>query len=112
MKSECYLDARTASQTTLELEKSTADLVLHRRSALVMVDRGSTGTMGTSSSRTAAEHASARLSGSGSGGGSGCGVIVSTGWGTSARAEYGATGGRLMVSSCKRHVGWFCLCDR
>ena len=100
-----YLDAWTSSQAALELEKSTADLVLHRRSALVMVDRGSTGTMGTSSSRTAAKHASSRLSGSGSGSGSSCGVMVSAGWGASARAEHGATGGRLMVSACERHVG-------
>lgn len=76
----------------------------------MMVDRGSTGTMGTSSSRATAKHASSRLSGSSSGGGSSCGVMVSAGWGASARAEHGATGGRLMVSSCKRHVGRFCLC--
>lgn len=97
-----YLDARTASQAALELEESTADLVLHRRSALVVVNRGSA--MCASRSGTAAEHSSTRLS-SGGGGGGGDGVTVGTGWGTSASAEDGATRGSVSVSPCKRHVG-------
>jgi hypothetical protein len=99
---ECvsYLDARTASQAALELEESTANLVLHRRSALVVVNRGSA--MCASGSRTAAEHSSTGLRSSS---GSGDGVTVGTGWSTTASAEDGATRGSVTVSSCKRHVG-------
>jgi hypothetical protein len=95
------LDARTASQATLDLEESTADLVLHRRFALVVVNRGSA--MCASCSRTAAEHSSTGLCSGSSGGGDG--VTVGTSWSTTASAEDGATRGRVTVSSCKRHVG-------
>jgi hypothetical protein len=100
--SETYLDARTASQATLKLEESTADLVLHRRSALVVVNRSSA--VGASCSGVA-EHSSTGLCSSGSSGGDS--MTVRAGWSTTASAEDGATRGRVTVSSCKRHVGCF-----
>ena len=97
------LDARSASQTTLELEEGTADLVLHGRSALVVMNRCSGRGM-SSSTGTAAKHAAATgLRGCGCGC---CSMTVRMGRGTATGAKDGATGRGVTVSSCERHIEW------
>lgn len=104
------LDARAASEASLELEESTADLVLHGRSSLLMVDSdgGSVGASAAGGAAGAAKDASTRLGGSAGGGG----VVGGAGRSATTAAKDGATtgragGGGVAVGSCKRHVGWF-----
>ena len=95
-KEETYLDTRSTSKATLDLKKGSADLVLHGRPALLMMNGSSMGTAST------AQEAATRLSG---GGCSGCDSVVGASRSTTAGAKDGAARGSMAVSSCERHVG-------
>lgn len=94
--SSSSLDTGSTSEATLELEKGSADLVLHGRPALLMMNGSSMGTSAT------AQEAVMRLSGSSC---SGCDSVVGASRSTTAGAKDGAAGGSMAVSSCERHIG-------